>query len=401
MRKYLFYLVIIIIILIPLWMYLFWLLTPEKEMRILMLDKTMLNKKTQEHISLNWVLTNSKYVKCKDSLYDRFKDYYGFFPKIKFDYDIKDFNHLNDSMLRVFADQYDMVYYTDLYGIYSIEWFEENKKYYPLGYFDNEKIPALERSRKIYGGLTHKEMDVLEIMKEQKKLIITEFNIIGSPTPYRVRKRFQDAFDMRWSGWVGRYFSTLDTNINKEIPHWLKNNYIMQHDSVWPFTKSGIAFVRNDDWIEILENETHLNVEIPMIHTGEKFQDKYGLPAVMKYPFWFDIIYTGDTNEIVSEYRLNPNEAGAKILRKFRIPVIFPAVIEHEQNYLFHYFAGDFCDNPVTMKMSRLRGIHLFSWLFYEKSIDERYSFFWRFYRPLVKTILNSYYNNSIKPKNK
>jgi hypothetical protein len=396
MRRYLFFIILLGLFLFPLWMYIAWILTPKKELSVLILDKTVLNSKTQEHISLNWVLTNRKYVKDNRKLYNRHEDYYGFFPKKGFEYEIHDFNDFNEFQLDSLADNYDMLYYTDLYGIYTIEWYEENKRANPSFFLDQEKISALERSRKIYGGMTWTELDLLKRMKYRKKLIITEFNAIGSPTPRNIRRGFEDEFDMRWSGWIGRYFETLDTNKNKEIPQWLKRNYLEQHDSIWPFTKSGIAFVRWDDRVEILENQTHLNIDVPIIHTPATYMNKYKIPSTMKYPFWFDIIDYHGQNQVVSEYVIEPNSEGARLLRMWGIPSRFPAVLEYDKpnEYLFYYFAGDFCDNPVTMGTAKFRGVHWLSNFLYIKNTAERDSFFWNYYRPMLKRILNTYYSS-------
>jgi hypothetical protein len=229
-------------------------------------------------------------------------------------------------------------------------------------------------------------------MKAKKKLIINEFNIIASPTSYNIRKQYEKEFDINWSGWVGRYFDNLDTNINKELPNWLIRNYKEQNNNQWPFTMSGIAFVRNDDRIVILENKTHLRNEVPRIITNPNYVKLYGLTTSMKYPFWFDICSTGLKNDVISEYYILTNNKGDSTLNAWNIPKVFPAVIKSNQDYPYYYFAGDFCDNPISMKTSYYKHIEKFDFLFYKPSINERDSFFWRYYRPLVTKILKDYY---------
>jgi len=365
-------------------------------MRVLVYDKTVLTRKTQEHISFSWLLNYDKYINpANGSRYDRKTDYKGFFPDGKGDYRIDDYNQLTADKAALVANQYDMVYYTDMYGVYRGEWEDE---YFP-------KLPgekghtdlSMERTRRIYGGMTAFELDILKNMKAQNKLIVAEFNTIATPTPWRVRRDFEKEFDMRWSGWVGRYYETLDTAINKELPLWLKRNYLAQHNNRWPFHKSGIVFVRVDDRIEILENETDLLKEVPVILTPEKYQLRYKLPREMKYSFWFDIIGTGKRNDVVATYQLYPNSRGSRLLKAWRIPEQFPAVIEHNgADYRFHYFAGDFCDNPIGYYTSFFKGIHYVSQYTYTRDAQERESFFWDYYRPMMKEIMNSYYNEKI-----
>ncbi len=400
MLRKLFGIFLLFFILSPIIFFSIWFFTPAKKLDILILDKTVLTSKAQEHISFSWILNYDNYVRTNNKSYQNNIDYFGFFPNDSGKYVIKDFNKFDSIALDSLSKAYDMVYYTDLYGIYEGEWHEQYPNVIPeySSYVDK----SLEHTPRIYGGMTFKEMGLLKKMKEQKKLILAEFNVIASPTPTDIRKAFEDEFGLKWSGWVGRYYETLDTTVNKELPRWMKTNYRLQHHDNWPFTKSGIVFVRDDDKIEILENETHLKIEVPIIHTSKKYMDKYGLPEEMKYPFWFDIISTGKTNNIVSMYKISPNENGSELLRVFGIPETFPAVIEHDSpDYKFHYFAGDFSDSSIGLNSSKFKYINLFSKFSYRLSPQERVSFFWDYYRPMVREIMDEYYTETKDKKGK
>ena len=391
MIKKIFGIVLILLILSPVLMFLLWAFTSTKRINVLILDKTVLTSKGQEHVSFSWILKHDNYVRSNGEPYKSNIDYFGFFPNDSGNYKIKDFNNFNPVLLDSLSTAYDMVYYTDLYGIYEGEWHEQYPEVAPeySNYVDN----SLEHTRKIYGGMTYNELELLHKMKVQKKLIITEFNVIASPTSNNIRKDFEKEFNMEWTGWVGRYYETLDTTVNKELPRWMKKNYRLQHNDIWPFHKSGIVFVRNDDKIEILENKTHLNIELPVIHTSKEYMTKYGLPEEMKYPFWFDIIKTSGENKIVSEYKLSPNQNGSELLRAYGIPKVFPAVIEHDStDYKFHYFAGDFSDSSIGLNSSKFKWINIFSNFSYQLSAQERVSFFWDYYRPMMSEIMKNYY---------
>ncbi|MFX5656654.1 hypothetical protein ABTE24_20980, partial [Acinetobacter baumannii] len=81
--------------------------------------------------------------------------------------------------------------------------------------------------------------------KAKHKLVLTEFNCIGSPTSDDIRARFEKLFALKWTGWTGRFFDSFDTSLNPELPKWLIRNYEAEHNGHWPFKKSGIAFVSN------------------------------------------------------------------------------------------------------------------------------------------------------------
>lgn len=367
------------VILFPLWMYLAWLIWPKSKLVIAIVDKTVLNTKGQEHSSLTWFLRYNKYSKTPDKLYTVGHDYFGFFPKDSFKYRLKGLERFNDKALEKLADDIDLTYFTDTYGIYAKEW--------------NQATQSTERSKLIYGGMSKEDLKFLIKVKKRKKLILTEFNAIGTPTQKHIRQGFEKEFKLRWTGWVGRYFDSLDTNKNKELPRWLIQNYLHQNKNKWPFKFSGIAFVNESDKIVILENIRDLNSEVPFILTGKEEREKYDLPQSIKYPFWFDVMKTSRSNKIVSFYNIEVNRKGRKILEENGIPSQFPAVIEHNRNdYKFFYFAGDFADNPIALNASNFKGIRFFRKLFYDRSIaSERISFFWEFYYPLINTIITDY----------
>ena len=287
----------------------------------------------------------------------------------------------NDAQLSQLANSADLVYITDTYGIYSNEWFKiEDPK---------------ERSRIIYGGMSKQDVTFLSHIKDQHKLVICEFNCIGSPTSSAVRKEFEDSFGIRWTGWVGRYFDSFDTLVNAELPKWLVRNYKNQHEGTWPFKKSGIAYVNSDDRVIVLENGTHLNEEIPSIYSNEEGQEYYGMPDKIKYSYWFDIIDPDTSyNHVISTFKVDVNERGREELKKFGVPESFPAVTAHiNSDYRLFYFSADFCDNPISLFNSHFKGVTYFKWLFYNTNDPlERRSFFWTLYRPLVAKILNDYY---------
>ncbi len=385
MRKKLSFGILFILIAIPLFMWLAWLIKPNTKLVIAIVDKTVLTSKGQEHISLNWVLNHEKYTKTSENPYKVSHDYFGFFPKDHEKFKLKGLERFSYSKLTQLSNDADLAYFTDTYGIYNNEWFHQG----------DEK----ERSGILYGGLSDKDIQLLKLMKEKKKLIITEFNTIGSPTAYQNRTSFEEMFQLRWTGWTARYFENLDLRVNDEIPSWLIKNYKKAHRGRWPFKKSGVAFVNKNNQVVILEEGTHLKESMPRIITEEKYQGSYSIPKSIKYPFWFDIIVPNkNINEVVSSFKIDVNKAGREELNDYGIPLSFPAVTKHIQDdYSFFYFSGDFADNPVGMNSSYFSGIRFFKGLFYDKrNIMERGSFFWNYYKPLLTNILEDYTEENI-----
>lgn len=360
-------------------MWLAWVFTPRTSLVIAIIDKTVLNQKAQEHSSLIWVLNNNRINITANKSYQVSRDYFGFFPLKDKKFEIKGLERFSSIQLNQLSNDADVAYFTDTYGIYKNEWYGNIKD-------------INERSRSIYGGMSSQDVEFLKDMKAKHKLIIAEFNTICSPTSVDNRTRFESLFGMHWTGWTARYFDSFDTTVNKEIPRWLINDYERQHDKKWPFHKSGIAFVENTDVVVILEDGTHLSDPMPHIITAGFGQQKFSLPRIIKYPFWFDIITPElPLNHIISRFNISVNTQGAQELKKHKIPTNFPAITMHkDKDYQFYYFSGDFCNNKVGMGTSCFKGVGAFRCLFYYgEDGSESQSFFWNFYRPMMSNILD------------
>jgi len=379
---------IIGVLLLPFWMWLAWWLTPKRKLTVAIVDKTVLDRSGQEHISLDWVLNQQRFTKDQSALYSPDHDYFGFFPGSNDRYRIKGLERMGVDKLQQLAGDADMTYFTDTYGIYKQEWYK--------------KVPDNERSAILYGGMSRQDIGFLREMKVRHKLMIAEFNAIGSPTEPGVRHEFENLFGLHWSGWTARYFTSLDTAVNRELPHWLTSQYQQQHEGAWPFHKDGMVWVNIAGDIVILENVTDLTSPLPQIVARPTGLQDLDLPAVTKYPFWFDVI-DEDTvrgnagpNEVAAEFVIHVNARGESLLRQDHIPVRCPAVLRHTgPDYGFYYFSGDFCDNPLSFGTSYFKGIPWFkSWFYNDSDPGERKSFFWNFYRPMMTRILEGEYKH-------
>lgn len=380
-KRNLFYVITVIILLLPFWMWLAWWLTPKRQLVATIIDKTVLRPDGQEHISLTWVLNHQRFTKTKQRGYSIEHDYFGFFPLENQRYRIKGLEQFSDQQLAELSRDSDLTYYTDTYGIYRQEWFQSGN-------------PS-ERSGIIYGGMSQKDVDFLSMMKQNHKLIIAEFNAINSPTTPAVRNQFESMFGIRWTGWIGRYFDSLDTTVNQEIPPWLVRNYKRQHKGQWPFTKSGLVYVSDKDAVVILEEGTHLARNIPQMLASEVGQSRFDLPRRIRYTYWFDVLtYNPRINQEIASYEVYPNEAGKREMARYGLPTRFPAILMHDApDYGFYYFAGDFCDNPISISSAYFRGIEWLSpFAYMTEGLTERKGFFWRAYQPMLTRILEDAY---------
>jgi len=383
-RKYVIIFLFCLPLLIPLAGYLHWRIKNDRSLRVLIYDMTVPYPTYDEHNSFSWVLIHHKYT-SQHQLNNPATDYKGFFPLKDFKFVTKDFSQLSTELVQQVADSLDVVYYTDTYGVFSNEWLK------------NRDIN--EKSVKIYGGLQKNDLVLIKRLQESRKLLLAEFNFLASPTEYGVRKEAERLLDVTWTGWAGRYYDTLDTLVNEDIPQWAKRLYRKQYGKSWDFHEAGILFVHESDKLVVLEMDTTLKEEVPWIYTSPYGQQTFGLPEEITYPYWFDIMESGASNRIVSKYKIYASESGKQLMNQFGIPDVFPCVIENrEKNY--YYFCGDFCDNPIYLETAKLTGSSFVHNFFYDKyNYIDRTPFFWHFYRPMVSSIMEEYYLKLQKPK--
>ncbi|MEO6707377.1 MAG: hypothetical protein ABIN04_16170, partial [Ginsengibacter sp.] len=285
--------VLIAVLLLPLWMWLAWLLTSKKKLVAVIVDKTVEMSNGSQHASFTWVLNNQRFTKNATHLYKNSDDYFGFFPMENEKFRLKGLERFSPELLEKLSNDADIIYFTDTYGVYKNEWYKKKKE---------------EGSGIIYGGMSEQDIELLKKMKAKHKLIISEFNTIGSPTSDKVRGDFENLFGLKWSGWVGRYFSSLDTAINADLPAWIVSNYKSNYKGEWPFHAAGIVFVNTNGKVVILEKGNQLLEALPSIHVDADAQKKYNLPDQISYPFWFDVMqFDSSANQPIAEFEVKTN----------------------------------------------------------------------------------------------
>jgi len=364
-----------IMILVPTIMLFFWLVTPERPLNIVLIDKSVPDANRTEHAAFTWLLKQDRIVKSDGTFYDRFTDYYGFYPRSGGDFVVQDFSSFDSVRIDSLASAADLVYLADAYGVYSHN-------------YGGDKTKA---NHSLYGGVNASDLDFIRASQKQGKTIIAEFSLFGAPTSKAHRDSLQSMFGLKWSGWIGRYFISLDTTANDVLPDWVVQLYEQNFGPEWPFTDSGVILVKGEE-IVILEYGTHLLEETPLIKTEEEYAAEYQLAPLVRYPFWFDIVTSPYTeNRVVSIFQLPVNAQGDSLLLAHKIPAMFPAVLYHPGSPgTFYYFAGDFSDNQVPEFAAYLKGISYFHSFFYDKDrMNDRRQFFWRFYRPLIEQVLD------------
>ncbi len=374
--------IVVVIIALPLINLIRWTFLSKKPMDIMLVDKTVPTLERENHKSFDWILTNERFVK-KGNLrsYSYKRDYYGFIPKRPLKEKKWDRNEYRVKDVIVLADSCDALYIADTYGVFFNDWYKG--------------INRSRRSRKIYGALNNNDNLLINEMKKRNKLIIMEYNSFDYPTAQFESERAQEKLGITFSGWTGKYFSSLDTT-GSDFPIWMTAMYRKQYKKPWTFRKSGIVILREKDII-VLEEGTHLKSAMPHIITDSGNSEKYGVQGSVAFDKWFDII-DPLANKTISKFRLETTALGDTLLSAYNLDNEFPAVIQEPVTQRIYYFSGDFANGNVPYWTARLGGVYKLKGILYSDKPDDTRRFFWLYYRPLINRIFTDYYN-SMKTK--
>jgi hypothetical protein len=384
MKKTLLIVVIIVavIIALPVINLIRWSLQIKKPLDIIIVDKTVPTLEREHHKPFSWILTNDRYVKKESNTgYSYKKDYYGFFPQRPLrdkKWDRNDY-HLADIIN--LANKSDAIYFTDTYGVFFNDWFRG--------------INKSRKSRKIYGGLNNTDFLLLKEMKDRNKLIIMEYNSFDYPTAEFESVRTQEKLGISFSGWTGKYFSSLDTTTT-DFPIWMTAMYRKEYRKPWTFTKPGIVILKEKD-IVVLEEGKQLKNPIPRIVTDDASVQKYGVLPSVAFDQWFDIIDPLQ-NKVISKFKLDTTPLGDTLLVNNSLMNEFPAVVQEPVRQRTYYFSGDFATYDLPFWTARVKGVEKLKGVFFSDKPDDTRRFFWLYYRPLINTVFNDYYT-SLKKK--
>jgi hypothetical protein len=378
MKKTLLIVVIIlaIIIALPVINLIRWSVQTKKPLDIIIVDKTVPTLEREHHKSFDWILTNYRFVnKERNSSYSYTKDYYGFFPQRPLRDKKWDRNDYRLTDLINLAEKNDAIYFADTYGVFFNDWFRG--------------INKSRKSRKIYGGLNNNDFLLLKEMKDRNKLIIMEYNSFDYPTAQFESVRTQEKLGISFSGWTGKYFSSLDTTAN-DFPVWMTSMYRKEYKKPWKFTKSGIVILKEKD-IVVLEQGKQLKSSLPQIITDTAYIRKYGVVPTVAFDQWFDIIDPLQ-NTVISRFRLDTTPSGDSLLVNNTLQSEFPAVVQDPTTQRCFYFSGDFATCDVPIWTSRFKGVEKLKGVLFSDKEDDTRRFFWLYYKPLINGIFSNYY---------
>ncbi len=218
-----------------------------------------------------------------------------------------------------------------------------------------------------------------------------EYNSFNYPTADFDSVRTQEKLGITFSGWTGKYFSSLDTT-GEDFPIWMTAMYRKEYRKPWNFKKPGLVILSEKNII-ILEEGTHLKNAMPHIITDSVYARKYGVPGSVAFNKWFDII-DPLKNNVVSRFKIETTPIGDTLLASNDLSNEFPAVVQEPVAQRIYYFSGDFAKGNTAMWTSRFLGVDRLKGILYSDKPNDTRRFFWLYYKPLINGIFTNYYNS-------
>jgi hypothetical protein len=339
-----------------------WRLARPRTLEAVIVDKTVPFRNDREHAAIPWILHALKIQNGLGRFLDAEHDYVGFDPVSRTGRELTAADLANA----------DLLFIADTYGVYVGDYQRPGDQ------------AALERSPKIYGGLSEGEARVIDAFAARGGMVIAEFNTFASPTDDGAEARLEATFGVRWSRWVARYWPDLQDR--NEVPRWVGHVYERVTGHLFDCTGGGMVLVREDRDIVVLRDGDDLRHSVVS-------QERAPLGAAFAFPqrgafrYWMDVVAATDS-ELVYEHVLDVTPAGERKLEAHGLSRRFPAVTRRRDAW---YFAGDFVDNALDLgspEQAFVLGFRRERLACGSPTPEEE--FFWGWYVPIVSRLLAS-----------
>jgi hypothetical protein len=341
--------------------YAVWRLEPAKTLDIVIVDKTAPFRDYRAHAAIPWLLHALKIRNRSGRFLKAARDYVGFDPVSQTGRDLTEAD----------LSSADVLFVTDTYGVYAGDYERAGDQV------------AVERTPKIYGGVSDAEARLMEAFSARGGMVIGEFNAFAPPTADEARARLEGMFGVHWTGWVARYWpNLLDAS---QVPSWVGRIYERVHGRPFDLRGGGLVFVRQDDDIVVLR-------DVEDLREGVISQQRtpggavFDLPEKGAFAHWIDVVES-TASGVLCEHVVDVTPAGERKLSAHGLPRRFPAVTRRWDAW---YFAGDFADTTIDLGNPERAGLLAFRRVLagWGGSGDE--GFFWRWYAPIASRLLLS-----------
>ncbi len=350
---------------------LLWRAAPTSAQHVMLVDYTVPFVSAREHRGAVWVLNHEKYLGPNGRPWDSLKTHVGYDP-LKRD--------VQSTIAGQDLSRVDWLFISDAYGVYEDD----------LRDIEHE-IAHLDRSERVFGGLSNADTDALIAHAERGGHTYLEFNAIEDPTGRDARARLEALFGIHWTGWVGRTFATLSDTT--DVPHWLPRLH-RQHYGDRPLPVGPTLILVHQDGRLLLVPALTLERAAPRIVVTAAGTRVLGdAEGGATYQFWFPIYTVKEGTELLAELELPANPKIAEILAREgltgNVPLLTRRITEHGAHQI--YMMADMSDTdfqPGRWDLLGPRWMRALSDFQPDLFVGEQA--FWDFYVPAVGALLKS-----------
>lgn len=348
-----------------------WRMRPEPADRVLLVNYTVPFVSGREHRGAIWLLNHLKYRSANGRAFDSLATHVGYDP-------------MNRDTQTIIAEQdlskVDWVYVADAYGVYEDDLRDPE-----------HEMAHMDRSAKIFGGLSAADAASLVAHAERGGHTVLEFNALEDPTEAAARDTLSSLLGIRWTGWVGRTFAQLhDTT---DVPYWLPRLYARQYGDRPLPVGPHLALVHSDGRLLLVPGLTLARAAPRIAITEAGARALPGARGGDSYPFWFPIYTAGRDTEILAELILPDHPKVSEILRREGLSGGIPLLTRRITASGAHqvYLMADMSDVAFTPGRWDLAGPRWMQSLSdFQPNLYIGHGAYWDFYVPALSAVLKS-----------
>lgn len=352
--------------------FLYWHIIPSTPLSIVVIDKTA-GSDLQTHLSLFWLMQHWKYSNPETGkLYDERKDYYGYYP----------FDNSRSHCAQLNLSETTLLYIADTYGIYD----------YGMDPHEYEKqLPEMIIPGKLlYGGLRDEELLRIERYQASNRIMVGEYNSlhVRMDSSSMSDHPLSQFFDIRFTGALGSYHEDL-----RYAARWMKERYERMTGSLWNFTGRGFIIIiqrsEEDHRPEIVILQEDDMARNPVVIRTTEHEYLKGTEDEVPYFLHVEFLHPDSSAKVIASYEFRCTESGRRKMEEAGLPLVTPAVVVSGTNGQNIYCAGDFAENPTIPEILRIWNVEMpLKHLYSLYVVPDQTRFFWKFYMPMMKNIL-------------
>ncbi len=373
------YILLILLIIIAIFI-IIWFILPKRPIAIHVHDKTVPEPVDyREHKELFYLAKHYRFTDGQGRFMDYTTDYSGFHPED---------DNRKERLTHELIGNARLLYLADTYGIYD---YEDGLIRY------EERLPyELIDIDLLFGGFNQEEVDVIEeFANNPDNIIVGEHNVFGYPTYIyeNASTRLQNLFGVTYGGWLVRYYEELE-----EVAYWVKLLYTRIYGREFDLKGPAIVVVREDSnragWfgeLLIFQDEDFVR-QYPTVNIEKEHYLTKGATTRVPYLYWVEVLeVTNPQAEVLAYYEFPLRESALERLKNRGIEPLIPAFIYlDEPGYAKRiYFSGDFVDQiPALLPHWLTYSVGIQRAITYLPGVPPQFSFYFRWYAPVLKNIL-------------